>query len=200
MESGKSYKAYLHLTDAVSYIAALDRLAATFVEKNKREKYELIPFIVTCAAGLECLLNDTIINHVSFVFGPEGYKRFADPLLAIPLRGKLNYILPLISESKFFLKEKSPTYQNLASLISIRNKLMHNKSHYIEVDLEQKEDGTYGIQVPAKVTMLGKVKVTFTECNRFLDALKDLQKILSADSKWEEHEAVAKNEENNGVA
>lgn len=140
-----------------------------------------------------------IISHVSFVFGPEGYKRFADPLLAIPLRGKLDYILPLITESKFFLKEKSPTYQNLASLISIRNKLMHNKSHYIEVDVElekQEENGVYGIHLPAEVLMRGKVKVTLTDCKRFLAALKDLRKILSADGKWEEHEAVTKNEEN----
>lgn len=43
----------------------------------------LVPFILTCAAALEAMLNDEIISWTQETFSSESYKRIADAHLSM---------------------------------------------------------------------------------------------------------------------
>jgi hypothetical protein len=190
-------KFYLSFSHANAYIAVLEKLASLFPEEEKLgKKHELIPFVLTCAAALECMLNDAIIEHTSHIFGLENYRRFADTLITIPLRGKLDYIIPLASNYKFLIRQESATYQQLASLISIRNKLTHNKTFPYELETEEPEK-IMEMALPRKFEEQLEPNINVDYCYSSLRALKNLAKILNIKSRafkgWKENDTIVKN-------
>ncbi|MGB5157213.1 hypothetical protein [Desulfobacterium sp. N47] len=88
-----------------------------------------VPFILTCAAALECSLNDYLIKHFTDSHGTHG-KIQIPGLLSMSLKGKLINIVPLLTSNKFMINVENKVYQTLADLIRERNRLVHNKSSY----------------------------------------------------------------------
>jgi len=193
-------KLYLSFSHAPSYISVLENLASSFPEEEKlSKKHYLIPFVLTCAAALECMLNDAIIEHTIYIFGQENYRRFADALMAIPLRGKLDYIVSLASNNEFLIRQESTTYQQLASLITTRNKLTHNKSFPYELNTEEPEN-ILKMEVPRELVEQLEPNINFDYCESSLLALKNLEitldtksRIINAQGEWEENEIIVKN-------
>ena len=53
------------------------------------------------------------------------------------LRGKLNTIVPLLTKFKLDINREHKVYKTLVELISIRNRITHNKSGFEETVVEQ---------------------------------------------------------------
>lgn len=98
-----------------------------------------VPFVLTCAAAMECSFNDYIINHFTSEYGGHG-KLQIPGLLSMSLKGKLLNIVPLLTLNKYMLNVNHKIYQKLVELIKIRNRLVHNKSSYEMHEALVKED------------------------------------------------------------
>jgi hypothetical protein len=72
-----------------------------------------VPFILTCAAALECSLNDYIIKHLADTHGEHG-KLQTPGFLSMALKGKLINIVPLLTSNKFIINVNHVIYQTLA--------------------------------------------------------------------------------------
>ena len=125
-----------------TYLDVLARLRADsgwFFSKKKNE-VNTVPFILTAAAGLECMLNDNILKHYKNTYDAEQAGSLIPGILSMTLRGKLLNVVPLLTQNKYCINTNHKIYQSLADLISIRNQLVHNKSAYETFDALVKED------------------------------------------------------------
>lgn len=196
----KTKKITIHLKRSLApkYFAALKKMEASITKGKSSDEPSFIPFMVTCAAALECLLNDHLIEYSFEMFGPDNYRRFAKAMLSINLRGKLDCIIPLLSGNKFIIRKDSQTYQQLARLITIRNNLMHNKNFLeeFEADIDEGRMDTISLKVTKDVyKKMEDPDLSRDDCAAFLHALQDLNHILSSGEEWQENETVVKNNE-----
>lgn len=146
---------------------------------SKDEKYGepifTVPFILTCAAALECALNDYIISH--FSIDDKRSNELTSGYLSMNLRGKLTNIVSLLTNGKYTINTEHKTYQILVELIKVRNRLVHNKSSYEECEgvVVTKENGDVHIKIPEDVSK--KIDDYSMGINppigRFQDALED---------------------------
>lgn len=97
---------------------------------------KILPFALMCAAALEAKLNDHLVAHAFESFPVEHYKRISEAFLTMRLRGKLDAFVPILTNSRFAINTDSKTYRSLSHLISVRNKIVHSKSFYEEVEVE----------------------------------------------------------------
>lgn len=105
------------------------------------KKFLRVPFVITSASTLECILNDTIKKHFSDKFGVENSNLLLNKgLLAIPLRGKLNNIVSMLTGYKFVINRNHKVYRDLNELIKLRNDLVHKKSDYESFEGRKKVD------------------------------------------------------------
>lgn len=99
----------------------------------------LLPFVVTCAATLECILNEHISLGCNEKFSGHS-KDIQDALVSMSLAGKLRFIIPFLTDNQARLNRHHPACHLLVGLISLRNKLMHYKTSFEEVDAEMGVD------------------------------------------------------------
>lgn len=139
-----------------------------------------VPFILTCAAALECSLNDYFIKHFIDSYGSHG-KLQIPGLLSMSLKGKLINIVPFLTSNKFIINVENKVYQILADLISVRNRLVHNKSSYEshEGTIKEDPDGKPYIVVPEQLQkrLSGEIDPTLGvqgDIGRYHDSLEDL--------------------------
>lgn len=124
----KEYAAQLQVGD--SYITDLNIILPSLDPKNKTAHAHLVSFVIMCAATLEAILNDEIVSWAFSSFPKDRYKAAADALLSMSFRGKLDFIVPLLTGNSFLIKTGSDDYKNLSQLIRRRNELMHSRSYY----------------------------------------------------------------------
>lgn len=91
-----------------------------------------IPFVLTCAASLEAVLNDHLVNASFQQFGALNYKILADAYLSMTFRGRLTAIVPLLTKGRFIIRTESKVYTALCKLIKLRNELVHPTSFFIK--------------------------------------------------------------------
>ncbi len=89
--------------------------------------YTYFAFVTLCAATLEASLNFIIINHCLNKYGPEKFGQYCDSYIGLRFRNKLNIIPSLLSDGKLMINEANPSVKQLEMLISLRNRLLHNK-------------------------------------------------------------------------
>jgi len=136
----------------------------------------IAPFILTCAAGLECTLNDKIIGFFT------SHERDSDDLskgfLSMNLRGKLSNIVAILTDGKYTINRQHKTYQALTELIGIRNRLVHNSSEYEECEavVVTSDTGKTHFEIPPEVTdnMEDYTFGVAKPIGRFHDALEDI--------------------------
>jgi hypothetical protein len=125
---------------SLSYLGTLNTLSYQLKKNAPASDSLLVPFILTCAAALEAMLNDEIISWAHETFSKDSYKRIADAHLSMSLRGKLECIVPLRTNNSYILRMNSVEYKTLSSLITRRNELMHGKAffqfHQVDVESE----------------------------------------------------------------
>jgi len=118
------------------YFEVLEGMAVTMKRDEALTRGLAVPFVLTCGASLECLLNDRLIADLWEIWFDDDYRPIVDGYLSMSLRGKLDAIVPLLTENRFLINRAHPTYQRLAELISQRNRITHNKSFFEDVEVE----------------------------------------------------------------
>jgi hypothetical protein len=185
-------KIYTIIPLAQTYLEVLDDLRSSWAVSDERtpKPSSLIPFVVTAAAALECLLNDNLIMHCQYVFGLNPNDKFANAFLSMSLRGKLETIIPLLTNNKYVIRRDSPIYRQLNRLVKLRNDLMHGKSFLKEhdVSIEHSESGGFGFSI--KLPKMAYQEIGQKDCFTFLRALQELDNLLSSHSKWQDEEGI----------
>ena len=86
----------------------------------------IVPYIVMCAAALEAILNDALLEHAADKWGRD-QKDYGNALLTMTFRSKLDALPPLLTSHKYRFDKQYWVYQRLSSLISERNNVVHPK-------------------------------------------------------------------------
>ena len=111
-------------------------------------EYFVVPFVVTCAAALECSLNDAIIGGFSEV--DPRRTSLVSAYLSMSLRGKLDAIVPLLTDNSYRVNGDHKIYKDLAELIRLRNRLVHNKGTIEDIDALVVETDSEGAMFESK--------------------------------------------------
>lgn len=96
-----------------------------YYEKAEHKECLVVPYVVTCAAALEATMNDKLIEYAHGRWGDD--PTLAQSLLSMSMRGKLNALVPLLTDHRFQFSRTHFVYRRLNSLISVRNILVHPK-------------------------------------------------------------------------
>ena len=147
----RTFKISTHPFPSQDYDHALSEMVA-----KKQFGHHFIPFIATAAATLEAKLND-YLTMTSSEKHVEDQREIADSLLSMSLRGKLDFFVPFITDHKFVINKQGHDYQNLAKLISLRNKIMHRKEHYRSNLVESNSNEEF-IEIDAFLDTFGRRK------------------------------------------
>ncbi len=119
-------KGYVLWNDTEAYYEKL-RSAYKDISDNKKNDYLYFSFFTLCAATLEYSLNflltDFCLNH----YGHENYKAYAEGYINLPFAKKLLMTPTIISNGRYTFNTKTATYKTLCELITLRNKILHNK-------------------------------------------------------------------------
>jgi hypothetical protein len=135
----------------VKYDRILKQLRKAHIEQTIPSQFLDVPYIITCAAALESRLNDEIVQFSYNSFGKAG-REMAESLLSMNFRGKLNAIVPLLTSNRFVFNTGHEVYKKLSSLIKVRNLLVHPRSFFEDVSIQQEIDPNTGKAFPYPVS------------------------------------------------
>lgn len=159
-----------------------------------RHKPLIVPFVITCAAALECILNDCLIREFR---GTKHFEAQLDGYLSMTLKGKLINVVPAITAQRFAINQDHKAFQHLIELIRIRNKLVHNRSSVFEEHtaiVKTMEGGKPMIAIPESLDLDREKHYDYTfgipgDVGRFHDALEDFYNKFVAE--WDPEEFKA---------
>lgn len=166
------------------YEEVISKYLRQYLSKKTITEVDTIPFVLTCAAALESLLNDHIIIYSLNKFDLNEYKNIADGLISIPFLKKLEYCIPLLTDSKYVLDKNCETYIVLAKLIKKRNNMMHNKIFMEDFDAIEENENQYRIDLTNNaIYERYKMGTSVKDCKVIYKSYLELKKLLSAGSK-----------------
>jgi hypothetical protein len=117
----KKYR--FHHYKHANYQLILDAVRKEYLSEGEH-KHLAVPYVLMCATTLEARLNDELHGYASKIWGDD-YKSIADAYLSMSFRGKLTAVVPFLTNNKYRINQKHIVYQRLASLITVRNLLVH---------------------------------------------------------------------------
>ena len=103
------------------------RTAYKDIKENKENDYLYFSFFTLCAATLEYSLNYTLADFCVKHFGPYDYKKYAEGYIKLSLPQKLLMTPTIVSNGKYKFKENNLDLITLNELITLRNRILHNK-------------------------------------------------------------------------
>lgn len=103
------------------------RAAYTDIVNDVKSDYLLFGFFTLCASTLEYSLNYILVNYCIDKFGVENYKTYCEEYIGLRFRNKLLMTPHIISDGNYFLNENHSSFKLLEELISLRNRILHNK-------------------------------------------------------------------------
>lgn len=172
-------KSYILWNGTETYYKKL-RLAYLDIVNNQQSEYLHFGFFTLCAATLEYSLNFILTDFCVKKFGISQYKSYAEGYINISFAKKLLMTPNIISGGHLILKEENSAYKILLDLISLRNKILHNKEFLKEFDFsfiletDTKEEIEFQIEVnPNHIDTLTKDK-----CITFGKAMNDFKKFI----------------------
>jgi len=110
---------------SVKFERILNVMRKTY-DASERKDGLCVPYIVMCAAALEAILNDALLEHASSTWGRE-HKDYGNALMSMTFRSKLESLAPLLTSHKYRFDKTHWVYQRLNTLITERNNLVHPK-------------------------------------------------------------------------
>lgn len=110
------------------------RQAYLDIINNKNSEYLYFSFFTLCAATLEYSLNFTLTDFCLAEFGLDEYKTKAKKYIRLPFSEKLKQVPEIISQGKLIMDETCMSYVTLLELITLRNRILHNKEFLNEFD------------------------------------------------------------------
>jgi hypothetical protein len=135
----------------VKFDRILKQLRKAYIEETTPPQYLAVPYIITCSAALESRLNDEIVRFSYESFDKAG-REMAESFLSMTFRGKLNAIVPLLTSNIFVFNTGHEVYKKLLSLIKVRNFLVHPKSFFEDISIQQEVDPNTGKAFPYPVS------------------------------------------------
>jgi len=135
----------------VKFDRILEQLREAYVEQTIPSQFLDVPYIITCAAALESRLNDEMV-HFSYETFDDAGREMAESFLSMSFRGKLNAVVPLLTSNSFVFNTGHEVYKKLSSLIKVRNLLVHPKSFFEDVSIQQEVDSNTGKAFPYPVS------------------------------------------------
>ena len=170
----------------VKFDRILKQLRTAYIEQTIPSQFLAVPYIITCAAALESRLNDEIVQFSYESFANVG-REMAESFLSMTFRGKLNAVVPLLTSNRFVFNTSHEVYKKLSSLIKVRNFLVHARSFFEDVSIQQVVDPNTGKAFPypvsKKLTELGE-DLSLGSLKEYIpteyhDALDKFEKIIS---------------------
>ena len=111
------------------------RAAYTDILNDVKSEYLYFGFFTLCASTLEYSLNFILADYCIDKFGPDNYKSYCEEYIGLRFRNKLLMIPHIISDGKYRLNENHPSFKQLEDLITLRNRMLHNKEFLKEFSL-----------------------------------------------------------------
>lgn len=167
-----------------------DKLRSAYldIKHNNMSEYLLFGFFTLCSATLEYSLNYILADYCIDKFGPEKYKSYCKEFIGLSFRNKLLMIPHIISEGQFQMNEGANSFKTLEELITLRNKIMHNKEFLKGFDLKINGEvqgnevflPTEKSELDFKINVADNYIDTLTKekCLRFGDALGEFKKFI----------------------
>jgi hypothetical protein len=121
-----------------NYGRILNSIRDEYLAGGKPERLA-VPYILMCATTLEARLNDELHGYASKTW-KDNYKSIADAYLSMSFRGKLNALVPILTNNQYRINHEHTVYQRLASLVTVRNLLAHPKPTVGEFEVEESPD------------------------------------------------------------
>lgn len=127
------------------------RIAYTDILNDLNSEYLYFGFFTLCASTLEYSLNLMLADYCIDKFGPENYKTYCKEYMGLSFRNKLIMIPHIVSDGKYMLNENHPSFKQLEDLITLRNRILHNKEFLKELNIPIKGELVDGnIIVPSE--------------------------------------------------
>lgn len=127
-------KSYCLWNGTETYFKKL-RAAYNDILNDSKSDYLYFGFITLCASTLEYSLNFIIADYCIDKFGPDKYKTYCEEYIGLRFRNKLLMIPHIISDGEYMLNENHPSFKQLESLITLRNRILHNKEFLKEIKI-----------------------------------------------------------------
>ncbi len=103
------------------------RSAYIDIQNDKFTDYLFFGFFTLCASTLEYSLNFILADYCVDKFGPDKYKSYCDEYIGLRFRNKLLMTPHIISDGEFQMDENHTSFKVLEELITLRNRILHNK-------------------------------------------------------------------------
>ncbi len=135
------------------YERILDAMRDQYLNESEPDRLA-VPYILMCATTLEARMNDELHDHAYKMWGDK-YKTIADAYFSMTFRGKLNALVPILTNGRYRINRDHFVYQRLVSLISVRNLIAHPKptvGEFEEFELEEGETWPFTYpRIPAEI-------------------------------------------------
>jgi hypothetical protein len=167
-------KSYFLWNGTESYYKKL-RLAYKDISNDKKGDYLYFAFFTLCASTLEYSLNFILTDYCVDKFGPAKYKQFTEGYINLQFGKKLLMTPTIVSEGKLTFNQDHKSYKNLLELISLRNRILHNKDFLKEFDFPKIEKDTKEINFNIKADANHIDTLTKDQCMAFGNSLGDFK-------------------------
>lgn len=185
-------KSYFLWNGTESYYVKL-RSAYKEIFGENHSEHLYFGFFTLCAATLEYSLNFLLADFTVKKFGPFNYKEYCDGYINLPLRRKLFMSPNIVSDGKFVINENNKSFKNLEKLITLRNRILHNKEflkefEIPELDLEVTETGLIAPLEKSEINFELEIKknpidtLNQKDCIDFGNSLGDFKKYIMTPS------------------
>lgn len=171
-------KSYVLENKTETYYKKL-RAAYKDIQNDVQSEYLFFGFFTLCAATLEYSLNYILTNYCLTQFGIENYKIYAEGYTNLQFRKKLLMSPNIITSGKLVMKDNHHSFKTLEELISLRNKILHNKEFLSEFELPIKDfwgKDEAEFFIPLEVCYIDTL--TKDKCLTFGNALDDFRKYI----------------------
>ncbi|MFZ6013197.1 MAG: hypothetical protein ACOYXT_22830 [Bacteroidota bacterium] len=173
----KGTKSYILWNGTESYFEKL-RAAYKDIQDNRQGDYLHFAFFTLCASTLEYSLNFILTDYCVNKHGPDKYKSFAEGYIAISFAKKLLMTPCIVTEGQLTFNEDHKSYKNLLELISLRNKILHNKNFLEEFDFPDLKTADENIEFQIKIEPNHIDRLKKENCLTFGRSLGDFKKYL----------------------
>lgn len=145
------------------------RTAYTDILNDLNSEYLYFGFFTLCASTLEYSLNLMLADYCIDKFGPENYKTYCKEYVGLSFRNKLLMIPHIVSDGKYMLNENHPSFKQLEDLITLRNRILHNKEFLKEINIPIQGELVDGnIIVPAEKS---EIEFSIDVATNYIDTL-----------------------------
>ena len=168
-------KSYLLQDGTLSYYRKIGK-ALQDIKNGDHPDYLFFGFFTLCAATLEYSLNYLLTNHCLNQFGPEKYKKYAEGYIGLSFPKKLMMSPSILSNGSLVFKTNHSTYLALAEMITLRNKILHNKEFLKEVQIPldqfwEKDEFEFSVELETNYID----KLNKDSCLKLAKALEDFR-------------------------